>query len=100
MSNIYKFSDITQFLQNGDTSSKVVDINSFFQNKQVVGGSPTDIPNANLYNYNYVKGYGNVIEFPNINNNLNGGIKRAPIVNSVEEINTAEGTGKYSSNKY
>ena len=43
MSNIYKFSDITQFLQNGDTSSKVVDINSFFQNKQVVGGSPTDI---------------------------------------------------------
>ena len=100
MSNIYKFSDITQFLQNGDTSSKVVDINSFFQNKQVVGGSPTDIPNANLYNYNYVKGYGNVIEFPNINNNLNGGIKRAPIVNSVEEINTAEGTVKYSSNKY
>lgn len=100
MSNIYKFSDITQFLQNGDTSSKVVDINSFFQNKQVVGGSPTDIQNANLYNYNYVKGYGNVIEFPNINNNLNGGVKRAPIVNSVEEINTAEGTVKYSSNKY
>lgn len=100
MSNIYKFSDITQFLQNGDTSSKVVDINSFFQNKQVVGGSPSDIPNANLYNYNYVKGYGNVIEFPNINNNLNGGIKRAPVVNSVEEINTAEGTVKYSSNKY
>lgn len=100
MSNIYKFSDITQFLQNGDTSSKVVDINSFFQNKQVVGGSPADIPNANLYNYNYVKGYGNVIEFPNINNNLNGGIKRAPVVNSVEEINKAEGTVKYSSNKY
>lgn len=100
MSNIYKFSDITQFLQNGDTSSKVVDINSFFQNKQVVGGSPTDILNANQYNYNYVKGYGNVIEFPNINNKLNGGIKRAPIVNSVEEINTAEGTVKYSSNKY
>ena len=100
MSNIYKFSDITQYLQNGDTSSKVVDINSFFQNKQVVGGSPTDIQNANLYNYNYVKGYGNVIEFPNINNKLNGGIKRAPIVNSVEEINTAEGTVKYSSNKY
>lgn len=100
MSNIYKFSDITQFLQNGDTSSKVVDINSFFNNKQVVGGNPTDIPNANLYNYNYVKGYGNVIEFPNINNNLNGGIKRAPIVNSVEEINTTEGTVKYSSNKY
>lgn len=100
MSNVYKFSDITQFLQNGDTSSKVVDINSFFHNKQVVGGNPTDIPNANLYNYNYVKGYGNVIEFPNINNNLNGGIKRAPVVNSVEEINTAEGTVKYSSNKY
>ena len=100
MSNIYKFSDITQFLQNGDTSSKVTDINSFFKNKQVVGGSPTDILNANQYNYNYVKGYGNVIEFPNINNKLNGGIKRAPIVNSVEEINTAEGTVKYSSNKY
>ena len=100
MSNIYKFSDITQYLQNGDTSSKVVNINSFFQNKQVVGGSPTDILNANQYNYNYVKGYGNVIEFPNINNKLNGGIKRAPIVNSVEEINTAEGTVKYSSNKY
>ena len=100
MSNIYQFSDITQFLQNGDTSSKVVDINSFFQNKQVVGGSSTDILNANLYNYNYVKGHGNIIEFPNINNNLNGGIKRAPIVNSVEEINTAEGTVKYSSNKY
>ena len=100
MSNIYKFSDITQFLQNQDTSSKVTDINSFFQNKQVVGGSPTDILNANQYNYNYVKGYGNVIEFPNINNKLNGGIKRAPIVNSVEEINTAEGTVKYSSNKY
>lgn len=100
MSNIYQFSDITQFLQNGDTSSKVTDINSFFQNKQVVGGSSTDILNANLYNYNYVKGHGNVIEFPNINNNLNGGIKRAPIVNSVEEINTTEGTVKYSSNKY
>lgn len=100
MSNIYQFSDITQFLQNGDTSSKVVDINSFFQNKQVVGGSSTDILNANLYNYNYVKGHGNIIEFPNINNNLNGGIKRAPIVNSVEEINTTEGTVKYSSNKY
>lgn len=100
MSNIYQFSDITQFLQNGDTSSKVTDINSFFQNKQVVGGSSTDILNANLYNYNYVKGHGNIIEFPNINNNLNGGIKRAPIVNSVEEINTAEGTVKYSSNKY
>ena len=100
MSNIYKFSDITQFLQNGDTSSKVVDINSFFNNKQVVGGSSTDILNANLYNYNYVKGHGNIIEFPNINNNLNGGIKRAPIVNSVEEINTTEGTVKYSSNKY
>lgn len=100
MSNIYQFSDITQYLQNGDTSSKVVDINSFFQNKQVVGGSSTDILNANLYNYNYVKGHGNIIEFPNINNNLNGGIKRAPIVNSVEEINTAEGTVKYSSNKY
>ena len=100
MSNIYQFSDITQYLQNSDTSSKVVDINSFFKNKQVVGGSPTDIPNANLYNYNYVKGHGNIIEFPNINNNLNGGIKRAPIVNSVEEINTAEGTVKYSSNKY
>lgn len=100
MSNIYQFSDITQYLQNGDTSSKVVDINSFFNNKQVVGGSSTDILNANLYNYNYVKGHGNIIEFPNINNNLNGGIKRAPIVNSVEEINTAEGTVKYSSNKY
>ena len=100
MSNMYQFSDITQFLQNGDTSSKVTDINSFFQNKQVVGGSSTDILNANLYNYNYVKGHGNIIEFPNINNNLNGGIKRAPIVNSVEEINTAEGTVKYSSNKY
>lgn len=100
MSNIYQFSDITQFLQNGDTSSKVTDINSFFQNKQVVGGSSTDILNANLYNYNYVKGHGNIIEFPNINNNLNGGIKRAPIVNSVEEINTSEGTVKYSSNKY
>ncbi len=100
MSNIYQFSDITQFLQNGDTSSKVTDINSFFQNKQVVGGSSTDILNANLYNYNYVKGHGNIIEFPNINNNLNGGIKRAPIVNSVEEINTTEGTVKYSSNKY
>jgi len=100
MNNIYQFSDITQFLQNGDTSSKVVDINSFFQNKKVVGGSSTDIYNANLYNYNYVKGYGYVIEFPNINNNLNGGIKRAPIVNSVEEINKAEGTVKYSSNKY
>ena len=100
MSNIYKFSDITQFLQNGDTSSKVTDINSFFQNKQVVGGSSTDILNANLYNYNYVKGHGNIIEFPNINNNLNGGIKRAPVVNSVEEINTTEGTVKYSSNKY
>ncbi len=100
MSNIYQFSDVTQFLQNGDTSSKVTDINSFFQNKQVVGGSSTDILNANLYNYNYVKGHGNIIEFPNINNNLNGGIKRAPIVNSVEEINTAEGTVKYSSNKY
>lgn len=100
MSNIYQFSDITQFLQNGDTSSKVTDINSFFNNKQVVGGSSTDILNANLYNYNYVKGHGNIIEFPNINNNLNGGIKRAPIVNSVEEINTAEGTVKYSSNKY
>ena len=100
MSNIYQFSDITQFLQNGDTSSKVVDINSFFNNKQVVGGSSTDILNANLYNYNYVKGHGNVIEFPNINNNLNGGIKRAPIVNSVEEINTTNGTVTYSSNKY
>lgn len=100
MSNIYQFSDITQFLQNGDTSSKVVDINSFFQNKQVVGGSSTDILNANLYNYNYVKGHGNIIEFPNINNNLNGGIKRAPIVNSVEEINTTDGTVTYSSNKY
>lgn len=100
MSNIYQFSDITQFLQNGDTSSKVVDINSFFQNKQVVGGSSTDVLNANLYNYNYVKGYGNVIEFPNINNNLNGGIKRAPIVNNVEEVNKAEGTVKYSANKY
>ena len=100
MSNIYQFSDITQFLQNGDTSSKVVDINSFFQNKQVVGGSSTDILNANLYNYNYVKGHGNIIEFPNINNNLNGGIKRAPIVNNVEEINKAEGTVKYSANKY
>lgn len=100
MSNIYQFSDITQFLQNGDTSSKVVDINSFFQNKQVVGGSSTDILNANLYNYNYVKGHGNIIEFPNINNNLNGGIKRAPIVNSVEEINTTNGTVTYSSNKY
>lgn len=100
MSNIYQFSDITQFLQNGDTSSKVVDINSFFQNKQVVGGSSTDILNANLYNYNYVKGYGNIIEFPNINNNLNGGVKRAPIVNNVEEVNTAEGTVKYSTNKY
>lgn len=100
MSNIYQFSDITQFLQNGDTSSKVVDINSFFQNKQVVGGSSTDILNASQYNYNYVKGYGNVIEFPNINNNLNGGIKRAPIVNNVEEVNKAEGTVKYSANKY
>lgn len=100
MSNIYQFSDITQFLQNGDTSSKVVDINSFFQNKQVVGGSSTDILNANLYNYNYVKGHGNIIEFPNINNNLNGGIKRAPIVNNVEEVNKAEGTVKYSANKY
>lgn len=100
MSNIYQFSDITQFLQNGDTSSKVVDINSFFQNKQVVGGGSTDILNASQYNYNYVKGYGNVIEFPNINNNLNGGIKRAPIVNNVEEVNKAEGTVKYSANKY
>ena len=100
MSNIYQFSDITQFLQNGDTSSKVVDINSFFQNKQVVGGGSTDILDANLYNYNYVKGHGNVIEFPNINNNLNGGIKRAPIVNNVEEVNKAEGTVKYSANKY
>lgn len=100
MSNIYQFSDITQFLQNGDTSSKVVDINSFFQNKQVVGGSSTDILNANLYNYNYVKGHGNIIEFPNINNNLNGGIKRAPIVNNVEEVNKTEGTVKYSANKY
>lgn len=100
MSNIYQFSDITQFLQNGDTSSKVTDINSFFQNKQVVGGSSTDILNANLYNYNYVKGHGNIIEFPNINNNLNGGVKRAPIVNNVEEVNTAEGTVKYSANKY
>lgn len=100
MSNIYQFSDITQYLQNGDTSSKVVDINSFFQNKQVVGGSSTDILNANLYNYNYVKGHGNIIEFPNINNNLNGGIKRAPIVNNVEEVNKAEGTVKYSANKY
>ena len=100
MSNIYQFSDITQFLQNGDTSSKVVDINSFFQNKQVVGGSSTDILNANLYNYNYVKGHGNIIEFPNINNNLNGGVKRAPIVNNVEEVNKAEGTVKYSTNKY
>ena len=100
MSNIYQFSDITQFLQNGDTSSKVVDINSFFQNKQVVGGGSTDILNASQYNYNYVKGYGNVIEFPNINNNLNGGIRRAPIVNNVEEVNKAEGTVKYSANKY
>lgn len=100
MSNIYQFSDITQFLQNGDTSSKVVDINSFFQNKQVVGGNSTDILNANLYNYNYVKGHGNIIEFPNINNNLNGGVKRAPIVNNVEEVNKAEGTVKYSANKY
>lgn len=100
MSNIYQFSDITQYLQNGDTSSKVTDINSFFQNKQVVGGSSTDILNASQYNYNYVKGYGNVIEFPNINNNLNGGIKRAPIVNNVEEVNKAEGTVKYSANKY
>lgn len=100
MSNIYQFSDITQFLQNGDTSSKVVDINSFFQNKQVVGGGSTDILDANLYNYNYVKGHGNIIEFPNINNNLNGGIKRAPIVNNVEEVNKAEGTVKYSANKY
>lgn len=100
MSNIYQFSDITQFLQNGDTSSKVVDINSFFNNKQVIGGSSTDILNANMYNYNYVKGHGNIIEFPNINNNLNGGIKRAPIVNSVEEINTTNGTVTYSSNKY
>ena len=100
MSNIYQFSDITQFLQNGDTNSKVVDINSFFQNKQVVGGGSTDILNASQYNYNYVKGYGNVIEFPNINNNLNGGIKRAPIVNNVEEVNKAEGTVKYSANKY
>lgn len=100
MSNIYQFSDITQFLQNGDTSSKVVDINSFFQNKQVVGGSSTDILNANQYNYNYVKGYGNIIEFPNINNNLNGGIKRAPVVNNVEEVNMAGGTVKYNTNKY
>lgn len=100
MSNIYQFSDITQFLQNGDTNSNVVDINSYFQNKQVVGGGSTDILNASQYNYNYVKGYGNVIEFPNINNNLNGGIKRAPIVNNVEEVNKAEGTVKYSANKY
>ena len=48
MSNIYQFSDITQFLQNGDTSSKVVDINSFFNNKQVVGGSSTDISQKSI----------------------------------------------------